>query len=184
MPDASTPPTPGYRTTEFWFRQIALLLSVLIATDAIPVGGVTMKIVMIAAAWLTAEGYTVSRTIIKTAAPMFLFAAIVHSAACGASARDSLIATTVSAADAAEATFHVYDTAHQVDLARAAKDADDARASIDRWRVQRDRIDRDIATVYRACALAVVANDNASADAMAKAINIVRDELRALGVAP
>lgn len=70
--------TPGYKTTEFWLKIAALLVSTLIASNAIPVGGIWEKLISISALLLGSLGYTVSRTMIKTAAMLFFVMAIAH----------------------------------------------------------------------------------------------------------
>jgi hypothetical protein len=63
----TTPVKPGYRTTEFWLHAFAIALSALFASGAIPTAGTVATIALIAAAELSALGYTVSRTMVKTA---------------------------------------------------------------------------------------------------------------------
>lgn len=72
------PPKPGWKTSEFWLNKFAILLSVLFATNAIPTGSFWMKIALIIATMLGSLGYTVSRTIIKTAGMLFLVAFGLH----------------------------------------------------------------------------------------------------------
>ncbi len=79
MPDTTDPTTapltttttpttkPGYKTTEFWFKVAAFILSCLFASGAITNDKV-LAIAGIAASWLTSMGYTVSRTLVKSAA--------------------------------------------------------------------------------------------------------------------
>lgn len=62
---ATTTQTKGYKTTEFWLKVLALLLTALYASGGIPTDGTTAKIVAIAATMLGALGYTVSRTLVK-----------------------------------------------------------------------------------------------------------------------
>lgn len=82
QPLASPPVVkPGWKTSEFWFRAAATLLTVLFAADVIPTSGQLMKLAVVAALWLTAEGYAVNRTVIKNAAVMvalFLVAFPLH----------------------------------------------------------------------------------------------------------
>lgn len=59
--------TPGYKTTEFWLKLAAIVLTALFASGAIPTTGTAAMIAAIAATVLGALGYTVSRTIVKTA---------------------------------------------------------------------------------------------------------------------
>ena len=74
MDDNATPsPTPspdepkaGYRTTEFWLKILAILLTALYASGIIPTDSTTAKVVAIVATMLGALGYTVSRTLAKS----------------------------------------------------------------------------------------------------------------------
>lgn len=71
MTDPAVPPPstkPGYRTTEFWLKVAALLLTALFASGAIPTSGPAATITAIAATMLGALGYTVSRSFVKAAA--------------------------------------------------------------------------------------------------------------------
>lgn len=70
------PPKPGYKTTEFWFKLAAVLLSTLFASGALT-NNTALAIAGMAATVLTALGYTVSRTMIKTAAKAGLLLLIV-----------------------------------------------------------------------------------------------------------
>lgn len=56
---------PGYKTSEFWLKVLAFLLTALYASGAIPTEGSTAKVVAIIATTLGALGYTVSRTLVK-----------------------------------------------------------------------------------------------------------------------
>ncbi len=56
---------PGYRTTEFWLKILALILTALFASGVIPTSGPVAQTAAIAAAMLGAIGYTVCRTIAK-----------------------------------------------------------------------------------------------------------------------
>jgi hypothetical protein len=59
--------TPGFKTSEFWLKIIALVLTALFASGAIPTTGTAATIAAIAATILGALGYTVSRTMVKVA---------------------------------------------------------------------------------------------------------------------
>lgn len=56
---------PGYKTTEFYMKLAAMLLTALYAGDAIPTSGTASKIAAIAATALTAIGYSVVRGMAK-----------------------------------------------------------------------------------------------------------------------
>jgi len=69
-----TPPVkPGYRTTEFWFKVAAVLLSAVFASGVLTTN-TALAIAGMAATVLTSLGYTVSRTMVKVAGAMLLAA--------------------------------------------------------------------------------------------------------------
>lgn len=74
MSETPTPaPTkPGYRTTEFWLSLLATLLTALFASGVLT-SSTALAIAGMAATVLTALGYKVSRTLIKTGAALALF---------------------------------------------------------------------------------------------------------------
>jgi hypothetical protein len=70
-----TPVKPGYLTTEFYLSLAATLLTYLFASGAIT-SNTELAIAGMAATVLTALGYKVSRTIVKTAGPMLAVIAL------------------------------------------------------------------------------------------------------------
>jgi len=56
---------PGWKSTEFWLSLIALLVGVLIASDAIPVESAIGKVLAFLGSALAALGYSVSRGLAK-----------------------------------------------------------------------------------------------------------------------
>lgn len=64
---------PGYRTTEFWFKVSALVLSAVFASGVLT-SNTALAIAGMAATVLTSLGYTVSRTMVKVAGMMLLVA--------------------------------------------------------------------------------------------------------------
>jgi hypothetical protein len=68
---APTPTKPGYKTTEFWLSMLATLLTALFASGALT-NNVALAIAGMAATVLTALGYKVSRTLVKTAGALLL----------------------------------------------------------------------------------------------------------------
>jgi hypothetical protein len=69
----TTTTKPGHKTTEFALGLLAIILTALYTTGAIPTDGPWAKLAAIGATVLTAIGYTVSRTLVKTAAMLALF---------------------------------------------------------------------------------------------------------------
>lgn len=65
------PPTPGWRTSEFWLKVAAITLSALFASGALT-NNTALAIAGMAATILGALGYTVSRTLVKTAGVIVL----------------------------------------------------------------------------------------------------------------
>lgn len=63
MPD-ETKPTPGFRTSEFWLKTAAMVLTALFASGALT-NNTAVQIAGIAANILGALGYTVARAYLK-----------------------------------------------------------------------------------------------------------------------
>lgn len=81
---STTPPKPGYKTTEFWFKVAAAIVAVLIDSDVFPVGSIAAKITSNIALVLMTLGYTYSRTAIKMAtALLFVFVFGATQPSCG-----------------------------------------------------------------------------------------------------
>ena len=59
--------TKGYKSTEFWLNLAAILIAALLGSGALPVDGPVEKIVLMIASVLGALGYTVNRTLFKSA---------------------------------------------------------------------------------------------------------------------
>lgn len=66
VPPSASPIKPGWRTSEFWLKCGAMVLTMLYASGAIPTSGTSTQVTAIAATILGALGYTVSRTMVKT----------------------------------------------------------------------------------------------------------------------
>ena len=64
MADDTAPVKPGYKTTEFWLKLIAMALSALFASGALT-NSTAVQIAGIVATILGAIGYTVARTMAK-----------------------------------------------------------------------------------------------------------------------
>jgi len=62
----ASPAKPGYKTTEFWLAFAAKLLGAAFAAGIIGDGTEVSRIAGLAAVMLTALGYTVSRTMVKS----------------------------------------------------------------------------------------------------------------------
>lgn len=67
-----TSPKPGWKTTEFRLKVAAFILTALYASGVIPTTGTVATVMAIGATMLGALGYTVSRTLVKTAAALLL----------------------------------------------------------------------------------------------------------------
>ncbi len=86
---AAPPPKPGYRTTEFWLKITAFVLTALFASGVIPTSGPVAQVAAITATMLGALGYTVSRTLVKNASVILLLIVIglSLSTSCGATSK-------------------------------------------------------------------------------------------------
>lgn len=174
---------PGWKTSEFYFRHLSIGLSVLIASNVIPVESTLMKIVTIAALWLTAEGYSVSRTFIKSAAMAFVivwFAS--HSAACGASGRDKAFRDTYAALNSAQIAFVTYDGIHQHEIVVNSKDEESFNRAAHEWRGTQLTIEQLFTDAYKDLSNAVIVNDDPSFATATQALSDLIRQLRAQGV--
>ena len=61
----STTPKPGYKSTEFYLSSLALILGIVLASGALPEGGMATQIVGGVLSLLATLGYTASRTQVK-----------------------------------------------------------------------------------------------------------------------
>lgn len=64
--DEPAPVKPGYKTTEFWFKIAAFVLTTLYASGVMT-SSTVLSVAGIAASVLTALGYAVSRALVKSA---------------------------------------------------------------------------------------------------------------------
>ena len=56
---------PGFKTTEFWLSTIAVVLGIVLASGAVPDGGIVAQIVGGVLSVLSSLGYTAARTKVK-----------------------------------------------------------------------------------------------------------------------
>jgi hypothetical protein len=69
-------PTPGYKTTEFWLKIAAFVMTALFASGVIPTSGPLATAMAIGATMLGALGYTVGRSLVKAAAAALVLMAL------------------------------------------------------------------------------------------------------------
>lgn len=179
----SEQPKPGYKTTEFYLSLLAILMSAAFASGLIPVGGTVEKIAAMAATVLTAAGYKVSRTLVKTAGALLLVMLIASSSmACGASTREKTIRVTLTTTDAARTAFEAFDQPYQQALLNKAPDKPTFDKQLADYRAKQAKILAAFAVVYRAIAAAATVNDQPTFDGMVQAALILSGALRDLGV--
>jgi len=123
----------------------------------------------------------VARTRVAAAA---LGVIIAWLSACGPSAREKTISTTLTATDVAAHAFIAYDAKKQADIVAAAPDKATGAAQLATWRAEQTKVAQLLAGTYRAVAVAATVNDDQSLAAMAQAALIVSQELHALGAIP
>lgn len=175
-------PTSKARTVELWIgKTLAALLTGLYATGVIPTSGPWAQAAAIAATVLVFFGFVVYRTR-QAAAVLFICLFALRSAACTTNARTATIEATVAAMNAASAGLAKYDEQHQTDLVNRAPDRPTLDREIQEWYSRRVALELTLDSCYRAAAVALLANDQITLQAMLDAENIVRQELAALGV--
>jgi hypothetical protein len=102
--------------------------------------------------------------------------------ACGASSRRSAIRDTFTATQAASAAFVAFDRQHQLEIVAAAKTEPEARAALDAYRVNRDRVEAVLVFAWQSIGAAATANDDPSFQKMLAAVLSLSAELKELGV--
>lgn len=177
---------PGWQTTEFYFALAAKILSGLFAFGLVGDGSTLSRLAGVAGFVLTQMGYTVSRTLIKTAAMYAIVIFAFHSTGCGgASSQEKALMATTATLNAAEVTFVSWDGKHQLDLVAACDPTAGKTAcdlTLNAYRKQRDKTVAAITASYKAVDAAWTAvNDKTVATAIAAAV-AVQQALAALGV--
>jgi|ERR1041384_3333744 hypothetical protein len=132
--DPAPPAKPGYKTTEFWLKVAAMLLTALFASGVIPTNGPAATITAIAATMLGALGYTVSRSFVKATATLLVLvlAASTMTACAGTGATVKKEASYLEGCSAADAATIINAGKAIADDAKAIKDGGDkATAAID-----------------------------------------------------
>ena len=124
---------PGYKTTEFAFCALAFALSALLAADVFDANSKWLQLIGAAGSFLTALGYTVSRTSVKANAlraievasrkTTVLIVLVAALAACGASTRERAVYATYTATVSAQRAFQAYELKREAEIRAAASAA-------------------------------------------------------------
>lgn len=164
----------------------AILLTALFASGVIPTSGTAAMVAAIAATMLGALGYTVSRSMVKMAGVLLAFGLLASTQmACGASQRETVIKTSLVAADAARDAFLAYDGPHELELARSGPPTPEgkaqATAALVAYQAKRSAtVDRAMIAAYRAIVILNVLNDQPSLDGVQAAIAQVKAAYQSL----
>lgn len=117
----------------------------------------------------------------KTPTKAILLSILVLFAACGPTARETALRTTLVTVDAARDGFEAWDQEHQGKLIATAQTGDEARASVASYREKRLVVINGFDLAYKAIAHAAVLLDDASiANALAAAADL-KTAIEALG---
>lgn len=117
------------------------------------------------------------------AIPLLLLLVVVNlTAACGASARQKTIATTLATVNAASDSFVAYDQDHRSHIVADAKSHEQGQAALDAWDGTVAKVQLAIGAAYKAIATAATLNDDPSLAGMVQAALIVKTELDTLGI--
>ena len=111
-----------------------------------------------------------------------LTAIVIALAACGASARQKTISTTLAVTNAAADAFVVYDQGHRAEIVTQATSHAEGVAKLNDWDTTTDKVQRDLTAAYKAIATAATLNDDPSLLGMVQAATIVKTELETLGI--
>ncbi len=176
---------PGWRTSEFWLKLAAIVLSALFASDVIPTSGPASKIAAVSAFALMSLGYTVSRSIVKAAAPLLMIGWFAgHAMACGASTRQKTINATLAATSSASKSFSSYSAAHQLAIVAAAPDHRTDVAELQAWRITESEIETMFAATFQAIAAELAVDNDPNFQGMVDAAKHLGDALHVIGVSP
>jgi len=102
--------------------------------------------------------------------------------ACAASTRQKTINAALAATDASAAAFVTWDAQHQIEIAKTAPDRPAAEEKLAAWRKTVDVVEHATIELYRAIAIAAVANDDRSVTAMLKLAADLAATLKTAGV--
>lgn len=117
----------------------------------------------------------------KTPTKGLLLSLVMLFVACGPTARETTLRTTLITVDTARDTFGVWDQQHQGTLIATAQTADEARASIASYREKRLAVINGFDLAYKAIAHAAILLDDVSiANALAAAADL-KSAIEALG---
>lgn len=109
---------PGWQTTEFYFALAAKLLSGLFAFGLVGDGSTLSRLAGVAGFVLTQMGYTVSRTLIKTATMYAIVIFAFHSTGCSTATRQRELGYTLSGVVSASAALDTYVGPHELALGK------------------------------------------------------------------
>lgn len=110
---------------------------------------------------------------------------VVALAACGPSAKQKTIATTLAATNAARDAFLLYDDTRQASIVDNATSLEEGKERLAAWREDRDEVVAAFETVYRAIAIAATdASDMNVAEMVALAASLREVYARVTGKDP
>lgn len=109
---------------------------------------------------------------------------VIALAACGASARETVIRDTYAVATTATTQLEVFSRDHEAKIVAGAKDRADGEAKLSAWRAQVAKVELARAAVYRAISAAAALNSDQSTAALLAAALLLHQELHDLGVTP
>lgn len=179
---------PGWQTSEFYLALAAKILSGLFAFGIVGDGSTISRLAGVAAFVLTQLGYTVSRTMIKTAAMLVLVMFAFHSTGCAtASGRQKTLASTLAGINGAELSLVAFDQSWQDKIIADCRDDSTCTEAIGAARLadaqaKLDTVSKAITAAYKLIGQAFVLDDDSLAANAVAAAAVIVVQLHALGI--
>lgn len=184
MPEQVITPPPvksGLKSSEFYLAALVHALGWLMTTGVVADGSLWARLIGGALALLSAMGYGAMRTAVKNGAAIMLACLLLHSTACGASG-DKALADTLAGAETAQIAFVTYDGIHQHSIITKATSEESGAKQLAEWRGTQLTIEQRFTELFHSIAAAAVLKQDPSASGVVKALSILQNDLRQLGV--
>lgn len=180
----TTPPKPGWKTTEFWLSLLAVVLGALLTSGLLADGSAPLRIAGIATTVLAALGYTGARASVKNAASMlalFVLGSMLltstpgcaHNADGTTNARATTVNAAIVSADVTAIAFGAWDRQHELAVVAGSTSTTDANTKLAAYRAKRDAVLHaldDLTAKLKTASM--LSSDQAIADAVAAATTV------------
>lgn len=179
---APPPPTPGYKTSEFWLTMLAMLVGMALTAGFFPDTSPIMRGLSALGTLLASLGYTYGRSTVKaafhSAGVLILVITCVSSTSACAASKDEVLSKIMAGVTAAQTAFLAFDKEHQDQIVTDATSLEQGKAALAAYRDKR----KVVATAFVAAygALAAASLDPSTASGLAQAASTAQALLAAL----